>query len=258
MRDMNKKTVDVGNIKIAVCESEGDGLDVLLIHGNSLSSKSFAKQFVEPIVSKYHVVAVDLPGHGDSLPFEDPRNSYSLTGYSNLISELIDLLNLSQIVLVGHSLGGHIALEVSTKSPNIIGILIFGTPPLGIPPAINQAFLDHRLEPSLLVLDGVEVPQFFVDDFNNTDPNARRFLIRNTAKNNYEDEINIVKNLKIPLAIIHGAQDKLINLNYLIDIPIPTLWRNKIQVIEHVGHSPQYEAPDIFNQILEQFLEDLS
>ena len=48
MRDMNKKTVDVGNIKIVVCESEGDGLDVLLIHGNSLSSK-ILEQFLEDL-----------------------------------------------------------------------------------------------------------------------------------------------------------------------------------------------------------------
>ncbi|MHA1913673.1 MAG: alpha/beta fold hydrolase [Promethearchaeota archaeon] len=255
---MKKQTIQVGNNKIAICESEGEGQDVLLIHGNSLSSKSFTKQLEGSVGLKYHIFALDLPGHGDSSPFEDPRNFYNLPGYASVVAELIQHLNLSKLVLVGHSLGGHIALEVSEISSEVIGIIIFGTPPLGIPPEINQAFLDHRLEPSLLILEGAEIPQIFIDDFNNTDPNARKFLIRNTAKNNFKDELEIVKNMKIPLAIIHGAQDRVINLNYINDVYVPTLWKNEIQVIDNVGHSPQWESPNVFNSILEGFLKGVN
>ena len=255
---MKKQIVNVGDRKIAVYESEGEGLDVLLIHGNSLSSKSFTKQLEGSVGAKYHVIALDLPGHGESPSFENPRNSYSLPGYAKVVLEVIDYLNLSKLTLVGHSLGGHIALEVSELSPKVTGILIFGTPPLGIPPAINQAYLDPRLEPSLFIVEGAEIPQSFIDDFNNTDPNARKFLMRNTAKNKFKDELEIVKNLKIPLAIIHGAYDRLINLNYIKEIHIPTLWKKKVQIIDNAGHSPQWESPDIFNGMLEEFLRETS
>jgi len=253
---MKKLMVDIGDRRIAFHESEGEGQVVLLIHGNSLSAKSFSKQIDSPLGKKFHIIAVDLPGHGDSLPAIDPRNKYSIPGYAEIILALIIHLNLSKLVLVGHSLGGHIALEVSEMSSEIKGIVIFGTPPLGIPPAINEAFLDMRLKPSLLVKEGVEIPQFFIDDFNNTDPNARKFLMRNTAKNRFKDEIHIVSNLKIPLAIIHGAQDKSISLDYIKKIQMPSLWKNEVHVIKDAGHSPQWETPDEFNSILEEFAKE--
>lgn len=254
---MKKLMVDIRERKIAFHESEGEGQVVLLIHGNSLSAKSFSKQMDGPIGKKFHLIAVDLPGHGDSLPAIDPRNNYSIPGYAEVVLALIMHLNLSKLVLVGHSLGGHIALEISEMSPEIKGIVIFGSPPLGIPPAINEAFLDQRFMPSLLVKEGVEVPQFFIDDFNNTDPNARKFLMRNSAKNKFTDEINIVSSLKIPLAIIHGAYDKAISIDYIKKIQMPSLWKNEVHVIKDAGHSPQWETPDEFSSILEEFMKEM-
>ena len=244
--------------QIAVYESEGKGRDVLLIHGNSLSSKSYSKQLEGSIGKKFHIVALDLPGHGDSDRAKDPNNTYSLPGYAEIILELIKQLKLSKIVIIGHSLGGHIALEISDMSTEIRGIVIFGTPPLGIPPEINDPFLDQRFFPSLLTKEETEVPQLFIDDFNNTDPKARTFLMRNTAKNIFKDEIELVENLKIPLGVVHGAYDKLINLNYIKKIHMPTLWKKEVQIIENAGHSPQWETPKAFNSILEEFLLELS
>jgi pimeloyl-ACP methyl ester carboxylesterase len=255
---MKKRIVEIWETKIAVHESEGKGQVVLMIHGNSLSAKSYVKQLDSALGKKFHLFALDLPGHGDSLRAIDARNSYSLPGYAEVILALIDNLNLSNLVLVGHSLGGHIALELSEMIPEIKGIFIFGTPPLGIPPAFNEAFLDMRLIPTMLIKEGAEVPQFFVDDINNTDPDARKFLVRNVAKNKFKDEIKIVSNLKIPLAIIHGAYDIIINLAYITKLHIPSLWRNEIQVIKDAGHSPQWETADEFNNILEEFLKEIT
>ncbi|MBY8985379.1 MAG: alpha/beta hydrolase [Candidatus Lokiarchaeota archaeon] len=253
---MKKLVVDIGDIKIAAYESDGKEQDILLIHGNSLSAKSYNKQINSSLGEKFHLIALDLPGHGDSLPANTPRKDYSVPGYSEVILAFIIQLKLSNLLIVGHSLGGHIALETSGMSPEIKGVFIFGTPPLGIPPAINEAFLDMRLIPSLIVREGFEIPQFFIDDINNTDPNARKFLMRNTAKNNLKNEIEIVSNLKIPLAIIHGAHDKLINLEYIKKIQMPSLWKNEIQIIKDAGHSPQWETPDEFNAILEEFVKE--
>jgi len=252
---MKKSEVDIGDFKLAVYESNGKGQDILLIHGNSLSAKSFNKQIDSSVGKKFHLIALDLPGHGDSLPANNPRKDYSIPGYSEVILALITHLNLTNLLLVGHSLGGHIAIETSESSPEIKGVFIFGTPPLGIPPAINEAFLDLRLIPSLIVKEGFEVPQFFIDDINNTDPNARKFLVRNAVKNNLKNEIEIVSNLKIPLAIIHGAHDKLINLDYIKKLQIPSLWKNEVQIIKDAGHTPQWETSDEFNSILEEFVK---
>jgi pimeloyl-ACP methyl ester carboxylesterase len=255
---MKKEIINLKDNKIAIYDSEGDGQIVILIHGNSLSSKSFKPQMEGALGKNFHLIAIDLPGHGNSSPFNDPRNNYSVPGYGKVITGVINQLNLLNVVLVGHSLGGHIALEMSEMLPTIKGIFIFGTPPLGIPPNVNQAFLDVRLRPALLVKEGSEIPQFFIDDMDNTDPDARKFMMRNTAKNKFIDEINIISKLKIPLAIIHGIHDQAINLEYIKKLEMPSLWRNKIQIIENAGHSPQWETPNEFNTLLEEFLEELS
>ena len=243
---MKTQMVSIGDNKIAIKESEGNGQVVLLIHGNSLSSKSFNKQLESSLGNTFHLIAIELPGHGDSPPAIDPRNSYSFPGYADIIIAVIKKLNLSDIVLLGHSLGGHIALEIGERFSEVKGIFIFGTPPLGVPPDINQAFLDMTLRPSTLVKTGSEIPQFLEDDIAKTDPNARKFMIRNTVKNKFTDEIEIVAKLKIPLAVIHGAHDHVINLDYIKKIQMPTLWKNKIHIIQDAGHTPQWETPNEF------------
>ncbi len=255
---MQKHMVSVGGNEIAVHESEGKGQNILLIHGNSLSSKSYIKQLEGSIGKNFHLLTVNLPGHGESTPATDPKNNYSFPGYADAIIAVIKKLNLSNLVLVGHSLGGHIALEISERFSGIKGIFIFGTPPLGVPPDINQAFLDMTLRPSTLIKDGSEIPQFLEEDIAKTDPNARKFLIRNTVKNNFTDEIEIVSKLKIPLAVIHGAHDKIINLDYIKKIQMPTLWNNKVHIIQNAGHTPQWETPEEFNSLLEEFLKELN
>lgn len=222
---MRKQMVSIGVNKIAITESEGKGEVILLIHGNSLSSKSFNKQLDSSLGNVYHLIAIELPGHGDSPPVSDPRNNYSFPGYADAVIAVIKKLYLSNVVLVGHSLGGHIALEISERFSGVKGIFIFGTPPLGVPPDINQTFLDMALRPSTLIKDGSKIPQFLEDDITKTDPNARKFMIRNTVKNKFTDEIEIVAKLKIPLAVIHGAHDQVINLDYIKKIQMPSLWR---------------------------------
>jgi hypothetical protein len=180
------------------------------------------------IGKNYHIIALVLPVDGGCFPATEPRKSYSLPGYSEIVVFLINYLNLSQLVLVGHILGIHIALEAIDMFTEIKGAFIFGTPPLGIPPAISDAFLTQKFTASLIVKEGAEIPQLFEDDFNATDPKTRIFLMRNTAKNNFKDKIEIVVDLKTPLAAIHGAHDKLINLDYIKKIRIPILWKKEV------------------------------
>lgn len=63
---MDVKTVEAGGQKIAYYESSGSGPAVMLIHGNSASSQTFKAQVMGEFGQKYRVVAMDLPGHGES------------------------------------------------------------------------------------------------------------------------------------------------------------------------------------------------
>jgi len=96
----------------------------------------------------------------------------------------------------------------------------------------------------------------FETDMRRTDGRMRLEMGKSIAGGRYRDEIEIVSGLSIPLAILHGENEQIVNLNYIRGLKIPTLWRNDVQVITEAGHAPQWEQPETFNRLLEAFIED--
>jgi pimeloyl-ACP methyl ester carboxylesterase len=62
--------------------------------------------------------------------------------------------------------------------------------------------------------------------------------------------------MNVPVAVIHGSKDKLANLAYIQELELPTLWHGAVQVIEGAGHSPHWEAPDAFGELLGAFASE--
>jgi len=72
-----------------------------------------------------------------------------------------------------------------------------------------------------------------------------------------DDEVEIVRALKIPLAIVQGSEEQIVDLGYLQRLAAPTLWRGQVQVIEGAGHATQWEQPEAFDKILDEFASSL-
>ena len=126
---MKTLRIEAPNGAIAVHESAGEGPAVVLIHGNSSSSRVFSRQLDGPLGRRFRLVAVDLPGHGESDDAKDPR-AYSLPGHARAVRAAVDALGLGEAHFVGWSLGGHVALEMAPDLPRARGFVIFGTPPI--------------------------------------------------------------------------------------------------------------------------------
>jgi pimeloyl-ACP methyl ester carboxylesterase len=62
------------------------------------------------------------------------------------------------------------------------------------------------------------------------------------------------RDLKAPLAVLHGADDELINARYFASLAMPTLWRGAVQTISGAGHAPQWETPEAFDALIEAFI----
>jgi pimeloyl-ACP methyl ester carboxylesterase len=75
---------------------------------------------------------------------------------------------------------------------------------------------------------------------------------------NRKDGVETVAQLTVPLAIVHGAEDQLVNVDYIRSLKMPTLWRDEVQVIEGAGHSPHWERPERFNALLADFVADVA
>lgn len=87
---------------------------ILFLHGWALCGKAFEKSLME-LGNRYHVIAPDLPGFGQSESL-DAYGTYK--DYEGIILEFMDKLGLSKVNLIGQSMGGGIALSLASSQPN--------------------------------------------------------------------------------------------------------------------------------------------
>jgi len=255
--------------KVAYRQSSGTGRAIVLVHGNSMSSRSFVRQLDGPLGQKRRLIAIDLPGHGESANATSDT-VYNLPGYARTVIDLAARLGVEDAVFAGHSLGGHIVLEAAPNLPKAAGFVLFGTPPLAFPPAMDKAFLPNPAmnvgfageitkEQAQAYLASwfkpgtTDIPPSFLEDLMRTDGRARTLLGASIVPDGYRDEIEVVAKLKQPLAVLHGADDQLINGGYFASLTMPTLWRGSVQTIANSGHTPQWEQAAQFGALIDAF-----
>ncbi len=270
---MTEQTVDVGGQEIAFLESEGSGPAVIFVHGNSSSARTWRPLLDGPFGRRFRCLALDLPGHGRSGWATDPE-IYSLPGYAAVLAGLASALGAADAVVVGWSLGGHIALEAAPAMPAATGFVIYGTPPVAAAAQMAEAFLPNQVMNVGFAADVSEddatsyAASFtmpgsdlsladFTADILATDGAARLNLLASVGAGRFADELAIVSTLRRPLAILQGEGEQLVSLEYLRRVNAPTLWRGEVQVISGAGHAPHQEVPERFAGLLEQFLCDL-
>jgi pimeloyl-ACP methyl ester carboxylesterase len=108
------------------------------------------------------------------------------------------------------------------------------------------------------VREGHDDPELLMDAIRNADPGLRAGLGHSFSKGEIEDETKILSEMEQPLAIFHGKEDQIINASWYDELSLPTLWQNKVHFIDQAGHSPQYENPQAFNRLLNDFLQDIT
>jgi pimeloyl-ACP methyl ester carboxylesterase len=92
----------------------GSGSPVVLLHGIASSSLTWEK-VIPRLIEHHTVIAPDLLGHGNSAK---PSGDYSLGAYANLVRDLLEALDKDRATIVGHSLGGGVALQFSYQFPD--------------------------------------------------------------------------------------------------------------------------------------------
>ena len=98
----------------------GEGPAIVLVHGITSSSRTW--KAVMPLLAEHHeVIAPDLLGHGNSAK---PRGDYSLGAYASGIRDLLLYLGVPKVTIVGHSLGGGIAMQFAYQFPDRLERLV--------------------------------------------------------------------------------------------------------------------------------------
>jgi pimeloyl-ACP methyl ester carboxylesterase len=114
--DVTARRVSTDRLDTAILESgDPDGTPVCLVHGNVSSSRFFAETMAT-LPDDYYVVAPDLRGYGDSetLPVDATRGCRD---FSDDLASLFDALDLDELVLVGWSIGGGVAMQFAIDAP---------------------------------------------------------------------------------------------------------------------------------------------
>lgn len=258
---------------IAVHESEGEGPSALLVHGNSISSRVFRHQLDGPLGAEFRLIALDLPGHGESPPPADPDRTYSVPGFASIVTGVAHALGVEDQAFIGWSFGGHVVLEAAPALPAARGFCICGTPPLRFPPNMGDAFLPHpvmrlffqeqltteeeREWVRSMLASGAAFPDELLLDLRRSDRRLRPALLASIGVAGFADEVATVSGLRQPLAILHGTDDAVVDTSYLRSLAIPSLWCGDLQVIAGAGHVPQWDTPHRFDELLRSFLQSL-
>ena len=116
---MERQTISVHGHQISY-RTGGSGPVVLLIHGMAGSSAAW-KPILEDLGQHATYVAPDLPGHGYS---DKPRADYSVAAFANGMRDLLVVLGISKVTVVGHSLGGGVAMQFCYQFPRFVERLV--------------------------------------------------------------------------------------------------------------------------------------
>lgn len=268
------------DIELAYAD-EGQGDQTLIfIHGLGSYMKAWTKN-IDGLKQHYRCIAVDLPGYGKSSKLP---HSGKMTHYAEVIKALIDKLELKNVSLVGHSMGGQISMVAAINYPEAIQKLIL-TAPAGFE-EFNKGQKQWFRE--VMTLDGVKltnVEQIQTNlaynfynmpkdaDFMATDRMAMRSaddfdaycyaVVQSVSGMVDEPVLEMLDQISQPTLILFGENDNLIPNRFLNPgktIEIAELGHSKIPnstliMVPKAGHFMQFEKPDAFNTAVIEFLK---
>lgn len=270
--EVTDRLLEMSHARIAICETAGQGLPIIFLHGNSSSKDVFDRQIRSSFGQSRRCIAIDLPGHGASSDAFDPSATYSISGYADAVIEVMETLDIDQAALVGWSVGGHVALEIVASFPGVVGAMIVGAPPVrsglrgllaGFRLSAATPLLGTRdlSRPQALELAettvGAENAEAAAEWILRADGRARELLFRSLLRGDHADQRRTVETTEAAIAIVNGDNDPLVRPGAFDRPRYANLWNGTCHRIPGGGHAPFLKAAPIFNQLLGRFASDM-
>ncbi|WP_413666384.1 alpha/beta fold hydrolase [Mucilaginibacter sp. Mucisp86] len=236
---------------------EGEGEVLLLLHG-LMGALSNWDGVINEFKSKYRVIIPMLP------VYDMPLISTGVKSLSKFVHKFIKFKKLSNITLLGNSLGGHVALVYLTTHPeNIKALVLTGSSGLyenafggSFPRRESIDFVREKVQ--FTFYDPAIATDDLVQDVFQT-INDRHKVIRLLAMAKSAIRHNMKKDLHkitIPVSLIWGRNDKITPPEVAVEFH-ELLPDSELHWIDKCGHAPMMEHPEEFNVLLKQFLTKL-
>ena len=265
---MKENWANIDGLKIRYLESGKDHDNhVLFIHGLG-SSADVWLNIPDAMSSNFHVISLDLPGFGVS---DKPQIDYTLEKFTEILTNFINQIGINngKTSIVGHSLGGYIAAEITIKNKHLIKklVLIDSSGMLEEPTPLLKKYFEVAMNPSEdsvkkvfeeMLADPTKVSSkvigIFISRMNL--PNSKH-AFQSTLENSTNTQIGLSR-LKliddVPILILWGEKDSAIPLTHSQKFK-DTLKNSQISIIPDTGHAPFVEKPDLVCKMLQKFLK---
>jgi len=260
---------------------EGKGAQtIVFIHGLANYSGTWAKN-IEGLKHSSRCIAIDLPGNGYS---EKPDTTYNIQFYAACVYDFIRLLNLRNVVLCGHSMGGQIAITLLLNAPDAAQKLVLCAP---------AGFERFNLFEKTMYRSVVSIADLFSSEESSLRNSIYSSFYQNPSQADgmIDDMVQILRSypariyrkmvessidgmlnepvyerlgeISIPVLVIFGALDALIPNKLLHPVSTEQLAREaiakmadaRLEMVPFAGHFVQWEKAAVVNKLITSFLE---
>ena len=257
----------------------GAGPVLLLIHGMGGDYENW-REVIGPLALRYTVIAPDLPGHGASA---SGSGDYSVGALAVGLRDLLLALGHERATLVGHSLGGGIAMQLAYQFPELADRLVLvssgGLGPevslllraAALPgselwlaasartagwagPAVGRGLAAVRFRPSPATVDVARGYASLADSGRRAAFLATLRSVINVGGQRIDASDRLYLTAGMPTLIVWGQRDSIVPVSHG-ERAHAAIIGSRLEIFDGVGHIPQLEAPERFVAVLERFLE---
>lgn len=243
-------------------ESRGEGTPVILLHGFPMSHKVW-DTLAKSLSENFKVYTPDLPGFGQSTILPS-------TTLETVADELISWINenkISRSVLIGHSLGGYVALAMVEKSPQLIsGLGLFHSTAMADSEEKKESrtkTIEFIRKNGVLAFTSHFIQSLFADPDHPAISSVRAITVKSTeetvvaytrAMRDRPDRQHVLQDFKKPILLLGGEKDQGIPTESLRrqaqDCHVPDL-----HILPGVAHMGMFEKPHEVTEIIRSFVQ---
>lgn len=273
--------VSVRGLDLAYVDSGGPGDPLVFIHGLS-SYLGFWEYQLEELASSHRVLALDLPGFGRS---GRPDAPYTMAWYAEVVSAWMVEVDVPRATVVGHSMGGQIAMTLALDEPDRVERLVLSAPAgfERFQPGAAEFMKGYWTESRALQATEEEVRANFVAMvFNRPDAGVERLIeervrlgqhpaFRGTSVAVSRSIAGMVDgpvwdrlpDLDVPTLVVFGTDDRMIpnpvftggRTRAVAEAGVARLPDAKLVLVPGAGHTVHHDAPKAFNEALLEFVK---
>lgn len=251
---------NVNGIKINY-EQKGKGELIVLLHGWGSNIKLFAN-LIELLSKKYMVVAMDMPGFGES---EEPPSAWCVDDYAKFVIDFLSDYDTKKVMLLGHSFGGRVIIKLNSRNDlpfEITKVILVDSAGILPPKSNKKSFRTYYYKAGKAILSTGIAQKIAPDalenfrkkmgsaDYAAASPLMRQVLVKTVN----EDLEPLLPNIKCPTLLVWGVNDTATPLSdgEKMEKLIPDAGLVKL---ENAGHYSFLEQQYTFNKVMCSFMK---